>query len=222
MEQAFWEDRWDNGRIGFHEARPNPYLSRYVERLQPRAGDGCILVPLCGKTNDLMFLARHGFSVVGVEFVEQAVREFFRENDLLFQVFPDGAHQGISPGIAEHITLWHRDYFRMRTDQMQRITAVYDRAALVALPPDMRVRYAAHTTELASPGALMLLVTFDYDQARMPGPPHAVGAAEVERLYGRDWNVESLHSIDTIAHSRRFADAGLDSFVESVWLLRKH
>lgn len=221
MEQTFWQERWDAGRLGFHLDAANPNLEKFGDRLGPKAGDGCLLAPLCGKTHDLIYLARQGFTVHGVEFIEQAVRDFFLENDLLFQEFPDGCFQGLSPGIAERITMWRCDFFRIRRDELPMVTAVYDRAALVALPPDLRPEYAEHLTRLTVPGALQLLISFDYDQAEMPGPPHSVPPAEVDDLYSKDWTIEPLDSQDILNENQRFADQGMTRLEETVYLMRR-
>ncbi len=222
MEESFWRQRWETGRIGFHQNEINPDLKTHLDLLRPRAGDGCMLVPLCGKSSDLMFLAREGFSVAGVEFVEQAIREFFREHNLLFQEFPDGCFQGISPPIAERIALWRRDFFTLRTQELPRVRAVYDRAALIALPAPLRLKYAAQITELARPGALMLLITLNFDQAaKGEGPPHAVLADEIQTLYGTGWSVGQVGTRDVRAELPELA-TGLQRLDEQVWFLRRH
>ena len=221
MQQSFWQERWSTDRIGFHEAAANELLRKFGDRLENKAGEGCLLVPLCGKSNDLTHLARAGFTVHGVEFVEQAVRAFFLENDMLFQEFPDGCFQGLAPASAERITLWRRDFFRMRRDELPLVTAIYDRAALIALPADTRKRYAEHITTLAVPGALQLLVALDYDQNEMSGPPHAVTPAEVDELYSADWSIEPLESRDSLALNPHFAERGLSRLEETVYLLRR-
>lgn len=222
MEQSFWQSRWSEKRLGFHLEAANPNLAAHIDLFKPRVGEGCILLPLCGKSNDLVFLARQGFTVHGVEFVEQAVRSFFLENDMLFTEFPDGCFQGLSPAAAERITLWRRDIFRIRRDELPLVTALYDRAALVALAPESRPAYARKMTDLAVSGALQLLIGLDYDQSRMGGPPHAVPPAEVERLYGSDWQIKILSARETIEETPHLVERGLDSLTETVYLMRRN
>ena len=164
MDADFWRARWQARNIGFHEGKPNAFLERHIDHLAGR-----VFVPLCGKTEDLAFLAARGHAVVGVELVETAVQEFFAEHD-------------ITPAIEGHrytagtITVIAGDYF---TTDVGHVDAIYDRAALIALPADMRARYVAHLP----PAPRILLVTVEYPEEAMSGPPFSVGEAEVRSLY---------------------------------------
>jgi thiopurine S-methyltransferase len=177
MDPAFWHERWQQGRIGFHEARVNTYLERHVDRLAnyPR-----VLVPMCGKTEDLAFLAAHGHEVIGVELVEAAVRAFYAEHGLAPRVTPRGAMVEFA---APPITVFAGDIFATTRELLGPIDAIYDRAALVALPDDLRRRYVDHLRALLPKGGRVLLVTFEYDQARMAGPPFSVTEAELRVLF---------------------------------------
>ena len=168
MEPQFWRDRWREGKTAFHEGVPNSLLERFATRLD---GKRRVLVPLCGKTVDLAYLASRGHEVVGIELVEDAVRAFFSEAGLTPTV--DGTRYS-----AAGITLFARNVFDVTSADTGPIDAIYDRAALIALPPDLRVRYVAHLRALAGhvPG---LLITLDYPQHLMEGPPHSVPDAEV-------------------------------------------
>jgi thiopurine S-methyltransferase len=159
MDPAFWRSRWQDRQIGFHEGKPNAFLSRFAERLTGR-----VLVPLCGKSEDLAYLESLGHEVVGIELAESAVREFYSD------------HPGTS------VQIINSDLFAVTPAQVGRIDSIYDRAALIALPPQMRVRYAAHLQELA-PAARMLLVTLEYPEGTMAGPPFSVLEDEVRSLY---------------------------------------
>jgi thiopurine S-methyltransferase len=176
MDAVFWRERWREGRTAFNEGAPNAFLSRHVARLVGRR----VLVPLCGKAEDLAFLAFHGHDVVGVELVEQAVREFFAEHGLVADMSPQGAATAYS---AASIRLLAGDMFAITREDTGAIDAIYDRAALVALPPDMRQRYVAHLRSIVAPGTHMLIVTIDYPQSRMDGPPFAVSDNELRGHY---------------------------------------
>jgi thiopurine S-methyltransferase len=179
MEIDFWAQRWKEGRIGFHEGRTNTFLARHVDRIgtAPRR----VLVPLCGKTEDMAFLASRGHEVVGIEAVEDAVKAFFREHELEPSVRElDGNIRAYSSG---RVTLLAGDVFACTKEHVGDVDAFYDRAALVALPPDVRARYVAHVRGLLAPQSKGLLVTFDYDQSKFAPPPFAVGAEEVRRHY---------------------------------------
>jgi len=200
MEHDAWRQRWTEGRIGFHEGAPNAFLAQHAGLL---AGRDRVLVPLCGKTEDLAFLAARGHQVVGVELVEDAVRAFFSEHALAPDVTRDGVFVTYSHG---PITVLAGDVFDVARDRTGTIDAIYDRAALIALPPELRRRYAAHLRSLVAPGALMLVVTLEYPQDRMAGPPFAVDEAELRELY-RGCTIDLLEQRPA---GGRLREAGID------------
>lgn len=174
MDASFWFERWREGRIGFHEGRPNELLARHVARL----GEGRrVLVPLCGKAHDLAYLAARGHDVVGVELVEDAVRAFFDEHGIAPSVARRGGYVVYE---AAPITILVGDFFAATRADVGAVDALYDRAAIVALPAELRVRYAARVRVLLPPGAPGLVVTFE---GREGGPPFAVPEAELRDLY---------------------------------------
>jgi len=179
MEIDFWAQRWKEGRIGFHEGRTNTFLARHAGRLGPPPRR--VLVPLCGKTEDMAFLAAQGHDVVGIEAIEDAVKAFFREHDLEPSVRE--LDRGVRAYSSERVTLLAGNVFDCTREHVGAVDALYDRAALVALPADTRTRYVAHLRGLLAPGSKVLLVTFDYDQSKVNGPPFAVDEPEVRRHY---------------------------------------
>lgn len=200
MDIAFWASRWNEGRIGFHEGKANELLVRFAGEL----GEGRnILVPLCGKAEDLAYLAARGHHVVGIEVVEDAVKQFYAEHQLTPTVRP-GQH-GVTTYEGAGITILAGDVFAVTAEDTGPVDALYDRAALIALPPDTRTRYAAHITKLLSPGAKGLLVALEYEEGKATPPPHSVREAEVRALYK---NVTTLHHED--ANDARFP-GGKDS-----------
>jgi thiopurine S-methyltransferase len=178
VETDFWIARWAEGKIGFHEGKPNAYLERNRTRL---AGLRRVLVPLCGKAIDLAYLAAFGHEVVGVELVEEAAQQFFSEQRVTAVVRPHGAFREY---VAGAITIFVGDWFAIDKSLLGPIDAFYDRAALIAMPPAMRPRYVAQLRAIAgaAPG---LLVTLEYDQSVMDGPPFSVREDEVRRLFER-------------------------------------
>jgi thiopurine S-methyltransferase len=168
-----WRARWRDGRIGFHEGRPNALLARHADRL---AGARRVLVPLCGKAEDLAFLAGRGHEVVGVELAEEAVRAFFAEHALVPEVAPRGPLTAFTAGA---ITLLVGDVFATTPALVGPVDAFYDRAALIALPAELRGRYVAQLRGLLPAGAPGLVIAIEYDQARVAGPPFSVSEAEV-------------------------------------------
>ena len=177
MDASFWRSRWQEGRIGFHEGRPNGFLERHLGRLGARRR---VLVPLCGKAEDLAFLAGAGHEVIGVELVEDAVRAFFAEHAATPSVTPRG---GLTEYRAGAITILAGDVFATTPALVGAVDALYDRAALIALPAPMRARYVPHVRSLLAPGSPALCVTLEYDQARMDGPPFAVLEDELRALW---------------------------------------
>lgn len=175
---SFWFDRWRDGQIGFHEGRPNALLAAHVDVLgAPRR----VLVPLCGKAEDLAFLASRGHAVIGCELVEDAVAAFFAEHQLVPEVTRLAHHVRY---VAGAITVFAGDYFALDPGVLGgACEALYDRAAVVALPPELRARYAQHTRGLLVEQPPAVMVTFEYDQRLHQGPPFSVPEAEVRAIY---------------------------------------
>ncbi|MFK3774852.1 thiopurine S-methyltransferase [Pseudomonas sp. NPDC089406] len=215
MEPAFWHKRWADNQIGFHQAQVNPYLQAHWPALGLEPG-ARVLVPLCGKSLDLAWLAGQGHRVMGVELSRRAVEDFFAEHGLVAQVSRRGAFEVWSSGEVE---LWCGDIFALRAEDVAGCTGLYDRAALIALPPEMRKQYLALLGELL-PACKGLLVTLDYDQALIDGPPFSVGDDEV-RTGLAGWQVEVLEAPEIIGESSKFQKAGVPSLVERVYRIRR-
>lgn len=177
MEADFWLARWKEGRIGFHEGTPNDLLTTHIDALGPM---GRVLVPLSGKTEDMAFLAARGHEVVGIELAGEAVRAFFAEHGLVPEVSRRGAFKVHS---AAGITLLEGDLFDSTRADLGAITALYDRAAIVALPPEMRARYVTHLRSLLDPNTPGLVITFEYPEGAMEGPPFSVPEAELRTYF---------------------------------------
>jgi thiopurine S-methyltransferase len=201
----FWLQRWAEGKLGFHRSEVNDALTRHW-----RAGAGSVLVPLCGKSLDLRWLAEQGHAVVGVELAERAVRDFFTEQGLAF----DRRYGALPCFVARElpIAIWQGDVFAL---DGVRCDALYDRAALIALPPELRPRYAAHTDGLLRDGAERLVVTFAYDQTALDGPPYSVPDDELLGYWPELVCVERRDVRDDVPP--RFREAGLSEITESVW-----
>lgn len=177
MEPEFWRARWSEGRIGFHEGHPNALLARHVGVF----GSGRrVLVPLCGKSEDLAFLAAQGHEVVGIELVESAVRDFFREHGIDPEVSASGPFVRYrAPGL----TLLVGDIFDATPERVGPVDALYDRAALVALPSPLRERYARHLRGLLAPGSTGLVITVEIEAEGYQGPPFPISQASLQALY---------------------------------------
>ena len=191
MSPTDWRRRWREGRIGFHRTDVHRFLIRFlpeVDRCLPENANGDrreILVPLCGKSVDLVWLRDQGYSATGVELVPEALEAFLEEHDL--PATPDADPPFTSwrfPGL----TLYNGDIFDLSTEGFD---LVWDRAALIALPEETRARYAPHIVARLRPGGRILRVTLGYDPTAFEGPPYAVPEDEVRRLY-RGSTIEEL------------------------------
>ncbi|WP_051661053.1 thiopurine S-methyltransferase [Bosea sp. 117] len=179
MDAEFWHGKWRRGEIAFHQPEPNPLLTRNLPALGLPAG-ARLFLPLCGKSLDIGWLLAQGYRVAGAELSRMAIEQLFAELSVEPQITQDGPLLRFEAG---NLVIFVGDIFDLDGARLGVVDAVYDRAALVALPQDMRTRYAAHLLALTR-GAPQLLVTFEYDQAHQEGPPFAVGEADVRRHYG--------------------------------------
>lgn len=213
MKPEFWHERWQQGQVGFHQPDFHPALERYWPGLgvEPPVR---VFVPLCGRSLDMIWLARRGHGVLGVELSPIAAAGFFEHESLQPETSPAGAFTRHAAGPYE---LLQGDFFDLDRDAVGAVGGWYDRAALVALPPDMRRQYVRHLATLLPSGARGLLLTHDYPQEQMDGPPFSVPADEVRELYATDFELELLSSRDVIASAGRFAERGIGHFIELVF-----
>ncbi|MDR2213111.1 MAG: thiopurine S-methyltransferase [Pseudomonadales bacterium] len=210
MDSNFWQDKWQRGDIGFHESAVNPLLVAHVDKLALTRG-ARVFLPLCGKTLDIAWLLARGMRVVGVELSQLAVDMLFTELGVTPKITPLGTLQ---PYQAEHIDIFNGDIFTLNKEQLGPVDAIYDRAALVALPAELRERYVAHMRTL-NQNAPELLVIYEYDQSVKQGPPFSVEAPEVERLYGEAYHLEIVERQAIPA-----TPSGRPAAMEVVWWLR--
>ena len=211
-----WESRWQEGRIGFHLPEVNSYLLRYSDKLLTQDPES-VFVPLCGKTLDLPWLAGRTKKVVGIELVQKAVQDFFKENKLTHSIQQSGKLNLFS---SDTIVLFQGDFFDLNKEQTASFDAIYDRASIVALDQPERKRYVNHLMSFLEPGGRILLITLEYDQNQMTGPPFSVPADEIERLYALYGELELLETSDIL--DERFRKKGLDGMLERVFQFIKH
>lgn len=203
MDPDFWLSRWREGRTAFHEGAPNALLTDHGARLgrSPKR----VLVPLCGKTRDLAYLASLGHEVIGIELSPIAGEGFFTDSGLTPERSRRGPFEAFSAG---GVTILVGDFFDTTPELLGPLDAAYDRAALVALPPALQERYARHVLSLLPTGAPILLVTFDYDTSKMQGPPFAIPSERVEALFGDRCTIEHLAERDVGDERPNFRAAG--------------
>jgi thiopurine S-methyltransferase len=185
MEPHFWHERWTKGEIGFHMDSPHENLMQFFSGLPP----GKVMVPLCGKTPDLLWLRSQGHEVVGVELSPIACESFFKENKLSVQTKNSPHHQVYQ---GDGITLLQGDFFQVPPEVWKSCNYLYDRAALIALPPEMRKRYAQYILEHWVDGKTMLLITLSTEPNQTLGPPFSVPESEVRELYGKHFRIDLL------------------------------
>ncbi len=213
MESQFWLERWQNNEIGFHQSDINAHLRDYWEHLRVPAGS-LVFVPLCGRTRDMVWLRAGGYRILGAELSPIAVSSFYAENGLGAQVTPQPPFERWEAG---GITLLRGDVFDLTVADLEGVTAVYDRAALVAFPSPMRRDYVRKLASVLPSAAQILLVTMDYPQDQMPGPPFSVPEQEVRDLYGPEYRVDRLRTRDVLSENDRFHKRGLTRLVEHVF-----
>lgn len=209
MEPEFWLEKWASDRIGFHEPAPHPLLRSYWSALEV-APAARVFVPLCGKSLDMRWLHDAGHTVLGVELSAIAVRDFFAERGLhptLTDCGPFVVHR------AARYSLLCGDAFALDAHALGQVDAIYDRAALIALPAPLRAAYATLLDRLCAPGTPLLLITVSYAEARIEPPPFVVEEAELETLFGAAWSIERL--------AEAAAEVKGESAREVVFLLRK-
>ena len=215
MEAEFWHERWREGQIGFHQQVYNAQMLKHWQSLGLAAGSR-IFVPLAGKSMDMAWLASQGHKILGIELNRMAIEAFFEENNL-------EAEETSLPGYevfrSQNIEIRCGDFFALKPEDLASVDAVYDRAALIALPPEMRARYAAHMIACLPRAAQMMLVVLEYPQSEMQGPPFSVSEAEVAEFYGKAYNIERLGSVDVPPEGRPAAGQNLSEMFEKTYRL---
>ncbi len=213
MDKQFWRERWRRNEIGFHQESVHPALEAHWRSVS-RSGAGPVLVPLCGKSLDMSWLAGQGFPVVGVELEPSAAQAFFDAAGLAPATDDSGPLQSFSAG---GVTIFAGDFFDF--ERAGEFGLVYDRAALIALPREMRPAYLEHLASLLAPDARGLLITLEYAQAEMQGPPFSVMPDELDDSPAFDF--ECLARNNVIEGHPRFADKGLTWLNETVYALQR-
>lgn len=210
---VFWHDRWQSQKIGWHRKIYNDLLLKYWPKINA-VEEANVLVPLCGKSLDMLWLAKQGYTVVGLEMVQQAVETFFVENQLEFDSVEIGKHRKYS---SQPFTLYQGDILDLDEGVIQ-ADAWYDRAALVAIEPSNRKDYVNQIYKQTKPGAVGLLITFAYPQEQMLGPPFALHDEDVRYLFSDGFDLECLENIDLEDEK----DRGLANVTSSVFKITRN
>ena len=218
MNPDFWLERWSKHEIGFHQPRFNEYLTQYWPTLGVDT-NAVAFVPLCGKTLDMRWLReRAGHPVLGIEIARNACSEFFDEWGVMPNVTTQGPFESFE---AQGIKILCGDFFALRPEDLAGVGAVFDRAAMIALPHEMRIAYASKLQAILAPQTQILLVAPDYAQHEMSGPPFAVGEAEIRALFANS-TVDRIADVDVTnaPDNARFKQRGLTRLVERVFRIQ--
>jgi thiopurine S-methyltransferase len=216
MQPEFWHERWRSGQIGFHQSAVDRSLRRHWSALGLANRSCRVFVPLCGKSLDLLWLREQEHIVTGVEISATALEWFCLENGVparrrtlaRFDVYE-----------ATNLQLFRGDFFALTPELLGELAAIYDRAALISWAPEFRAAYAAHIAELSPHGARMLLVTLEYPQPQMPGPPFSVSGEEVASLFAPHFALEEIAREDILAREARLRAKGITQLDEVCYQL---
>ncbi|WP_444919563.1 thiopurine S-methyltransferase [Microbulbifer sp. CnH-101-G] len=211
MEATYWHDKWKKNDIGFHEASGNSLLSEFFSQLCLSKGDR-VFIPLCGKTRDIGWLLSEGYRVAGAELSEMAVQQLFEEMELTPEI---DQLDSIKHYKAKNIDIFVGDIFDLSEEILQEVDGIYDRAALVALPQDIRPGYTQHLMAITKV-APQLLISFEYEQSELAGPPFSISSQEIFDRYDEEYQVKMLASRDVPGGLK-----GLVPAREVAWLLSK-
>ena len=217
VDNKHWLDRWQEDRIGFHEISANRHLQNWFPRLAPAPGSG-VFLPLCGKAVDIHWIAGQGFEVVGIELSSIAIEAFFAENSLDFERVETDRFTEYK---SANITLLQGDFFDLKQDDLSHCQLVYDRAALIALERHDRPRYYDHMLTIVPASCDMLLISLEYDQTEMQGPPFSVPGEEIIQRYRDAFSIHTLETSNIIDERPRWRKVGLSALQESVFSLTR-
>ena len=206
----FWHQKWKNNEIGFHLSEVNSLLVKYIGELSLAKGNRLFL-PLCGKTLDIAWLLSEGYCVVGAELSEDAIKQLFVELGIEPQC---SKSDGMTLYSAQGIDIYVGNVFDLSGEALGVVDAIYDRAALVALPEVIRTQYTSHVLKITK-AAPQLLLSYEYDQNLMSGPPFSVSNDEVKQHYKDHYSLVLLENMNIPDGLK-----GKCAAKESVWLLK--
>ena len=212
-----WISRWESNRIGWHAEQVNRHLVQYYDRFD-LSTEEAIFVPLCGKTNDMLYILESNLKVIGVEMSSIAIEQFFSENQMDYDVSKVDRfilYEGAG------IKLYCGDFFDLKLKHLENVMAIYDRASLIALNEDLRQKYVKHLSDIIALDARILLLTLNYPQHQRSGPPFAVSKEEVDQLCNGSFDIHELYCIEDIENEPMFQNLGVDFVEKAVYLLQK-
>jgi thiopurine S-methyltransferase len=219
MKKEFWDEKWQQRQIGFHQSLPHPQLIKGFEGIFSSTRPESVFVPLCGKSLDLIWLAQRVEKVVGIEFNKTAIEEFFAENKLSIE--EEGILGGLPFYRSQNIIVIEGDIFDLNRELDHSFQFIYDRAAIVALDPKTRSDYASKLTSLTRVDAQILMICFEYDQSKVAGPPFCVPEAQVSELFSKEFFLKKLNEKSEKPKSPKFVEANVEQFKQTTYQLEK-
>ena len=216
MEKSYWQSRWLKDKIGFHTPEMDPSFLEYWPNLFPKK-NAKVLVPLCGKATEMKWLSDNGYKVLGVEFVSKACEDFFKTINVLANT---SNSNGVNVFEFENIKLHNIDFFKLNPKIVGFADYVYDRAALIALPENKRQLYVETLKKVIKPGTHILLITLEYNQSEMSGPPFSVSFNEVKQLFGDGFKIDLLETREILGTMVKFRDRGITRLYKNVIHIR--
>jgi thiopurine S-methyltransferase len=217
VQPEFWHKRWRSGQIGFHQSVVDRHLKAYWPGLK-LPPNSTVFVPLCGKSLDLKWLHDRGHSVIGVEISPAAVETFCLEHGIPAARRTLG---GFDIFEAERLRMFRGDFFALTPELLGNLSAVYDRAALIAWPPKLRAAYVEQIARLTSPGTPTLLIAVEYPQKQMEGPPFSLTADDIDKLYSEHHSIDELARHDILEIEPRLKARGLTELREVCYRLTR-
>ncbi|MBK22593.1 MAG: hypothetical protein CME70_01195 [Halobacteriovorax sp.] len=214
MEKEFWLNKWNQNSIGFHRSEYHPELLKYITKFEEL--EKSVLVPLCGKSLDLIYLKDQGFNVVGIEFSKKACEEFFNENNIEYQIITE---DGFEIFESDKIHLYCGDYFKFVP--REKLNFAYDRAAIVALDPNNRKAYADQYAKNINAGGKLLMLTFEYDQSKCQGPPWSTEEYFIYEYFEKEFDIDILENSQIKVGNPRMQEAGVSTALQKTFLLTK-
>jgi len=215
MDASFWHNCWERNSLGFHQESVHPFLQKYLAPKLSMLGQH-VFVPLCGKSLDMIWLAEH-MTVTGAELSDIACRDFFVEKGLTYQQKKQGDFTVFS---FDQIRLFQGDFFQLKIQDIKTIDWIYDRAALIALPEILQQQYVDHLLNFLPDSATLCLISLEFPQEELTGPPFAIFPNDVEKLFS---NCQIEYIAENELKDKRFAQRTfkVSKLVERLYFIKK-
>lgn len=191
MDADFWTERWNQSNTPWHQSEPEALLTKYFPKEKTKSA----LIPLCGKSLDVLWISKNSEKVIGVELSPIACQAFFEEQNFSYKT---ESYKDFKIFNSLNIELWCGDFFKLPTETYQSVDFIYDRAAIIALPPNLRQLYANKLIEIAQASTssdFQILMIGRVDEGLQDGPPFQVADAEIHKLFSEKLNLEILEKI---------------------------